>query len=43
MTSLRENRRQLSEMIGADAPAVRPPELFPLRPRSDRRGEMLVA
>ena len=43
MTSLRENRRQLSEMIGADAPAVHPPELFPLRPRSERRGEVFMA
>jgi hypothetical protein len=43
MATLRENRRQLSEMIGADAPAAKAPELLPLRPRSERREETLLA
>jgi hypothetical protein len=43
MATLRENRRQLSEMIGADAPAAKTPELLPLHPRSERREETLLA
>ncbi|HEX4265246.1 MAG TPA: hypothetical protein VH597_12995 [Verrucomicrobiae bacterium] len=43
MTSLRENRRQLSEMIGVEMPAAKSLELFPARPRSERREELLVA
>lgn len=43
MATLRENRRQLSEMIGADTPAAKAPELFPPRPRSERREQTGLA
>jgi hypothetical protein len=43
MTSLRENRRQLSEMIGSDTPAAKSLDLFPARPRSERRGDVFMA
>jgi hypothetical protein len=39
MASLRENRRQLLEMMEANLPAGKPPELFPAGPRSERREE----
>jgi hypothetical protein len=43
MATLRENRRQLSEMIGAETPAAKPQDLLPARPRSERREETLLA
>jgi hypothetical protein len=43
MTALRENRRQLSEMIGAEMPAAKSLELFPGRPRTERREEVFMA
>jgi hypothetical protein len=43
MASLRENRRQLSEMIEVEAPAAKPLQLFPTRPRSERRRTVFVA
>ena len=43
MASLRENRRHLSEIIGAETSAAKSPELFPARPRSERRAEVIAA
>jgi hypothetical protein len=43
MATLRENRRQLSEIIGTDAPVAKPLDLFPVRPRSERREEVFMA
>jgi hypothetical protein len=42
MASLRENRRQLSEMIEPDAPVARRQEIFKPGPRSERRMEILA-
>jgi hypothetical protein len=42
MVSVRENRRQLSEMIEAQPPAGEHRELFLPKPRSERRFEMLL-
>ena len=43
MMSLRENRRQLFEMIGARPEESEPRELVLPRPRSDLRGKTLIA
>ncbi len=44
LTALRENRRQLLEMIGLpEARDAAPPKTFPPRPRSEQRNETLAA
>ena len=43
LASLRENRRQISEMMETNLPVAKPSELFVPRPRSERREEELVA
>ena len=43
MVSVRENRRQLSEMMEAEPSASEHHGLFLPKPRSERRAEMLIA
>jgi hypothetical protein len=43
LASLRENRRELLEMIQpAETREARPPKVFPSLPRGERRGEILI-
>jgi hypothetical protein len=44
LTSLRENRRELLEMMQvSESRESRPPKLFPIQPRSERFPETLTA
>jgi hypothetical protein len=43
MASLRENRRQLNEMIEPLSSDSEPRKQYPLKPRSDRRTETVIA
>lgn len=43
LASLRENRRELLQMMETNSPAAKPQELFPASPHSERRRELLVA